>query len=73
MPKLPRVTPRKLIAALLREGFVRDRQHGSHIMLRHVDGRRAVIPMHTRDLPIGTLRGILHDVDWSIEDLVERL
>jgi len=42
-------------------------------MLRHVDGRRAVIPMHTRDLPIGTLRGILHDVDWSIEDLVERL
>jgi predicted RNA binding protein YcfA (HicA-like mRNA interferase family) len=73
MPKLPRVTPRKLIAALLREGFVHDRQRGSHVMIRHPDGRRTIIPMHTRDLPIGTLRGILHDVDWSVEKLMEQL
>ena len=73
MPKLPRVTSRKLIATLLREGFLRDRQRGSHVILRHSDGRRAIVPMHVRDPSIGTLRGILHDVDWSVEEFVGRL
>lgn len=73
MPKLPRITSRRLIAALLRQGFFVDRQRGSHIVLRHVDGRMAVIPSHARDLPIGTLKGILDDIDLSIEALLEIL
>ena len=69
MPKFPRVTPRKLIAALLRQGFFRDRQRGSHVMLRHEDGRRTIIPLHARDLPIGTLRGILGDLEMTVDEL----
>ncbi len=70
MPKLPRVTPRALIAALLRQGFFRDRQRGSHLLLQHPDGRRTVIPLHARDLPSGTLHGILRDIDCTVDDLI---
>ena len=73
MPKFPRVTPRKLIAALLRQGFFRDRQHGSHVMLLHADGRRAVIPLHARELPPGTLQGILRDIECSVDDCIAML
>ncbi|MBI5134992.1 type II toxin-antitoxin system HicA family toxin [Candidatus Uhrbacteria bacterium] len=73
MPKLPVVTPKKLIKALQRQGFFVDRQRGSHIILRHIDGRMSVIPMHTRDIPNGTLKGILEDIDWTVEDLLGHL
>lgn len=73
MPKLPVVTPRKLIAALLRQGFFVDRQKGSHLILRHPDGRLTVIPSHPRDLPPGTLKGILNDIDLTVEELVKIL
>ena len=73
MPKLPRVTPRKFIAALLRQGFYIDRQKGSHVMIRHRDKRQAVIPRHAQDLPPGTLKGILDDLEISIEELIELL
>lgn len=71
MPKLPVVTPRRLIAALLRQGFFVDRQRGSHTVLRHTDGRMTVVPMHARDLPPGTLKGILDDIDFTADELQE--
>ncbi|MDA1169255.1 MAG: type II toxin-antitoxin system HicA family toxin [bacterium] len=60
MPKVPRLTSKKLLKILYREGFVDDRQTGSHLILYHaISKRRVVVPMHNRDLPIGTLRSIL--------------
>lgn len=73
MPKLPRVTSRRLIAALFRQGFFVDRQRGSHIILRHADRRMTVIPSHAGDIPLGTLKGILDDIDISVETLYEIL
>ncbi len=73
MPKLPVVTPKKLIRALQQQGFFVDRQRGSHTMLRHPDGRITTIPMHTRDLPAGTLKGILDDIDISVQELIALL
>ena len=32
-----------------------------------------VIPLHTHDLPKGTLRGILNDAELSVEDFIELL
>jgi len=59
--KVPRPTPKKLLKILYREGFVDDRQTGSHLILYHARSkRRVVVPMHNRDLPIGTLKSILH-------------
>ena len=73
MPKLPRITARKLIAVLLRQGFFVVRQRGSHRILFHEDGRRVVVPMHARDLSMGTLKGILDDIEITVSDFIRML
>jgi predicted RNA binding protein YcfA (HicA-like mRNA interferase family) len=52
-------TAREVLARLQRAGFVQIRQSGSHIVLRHPDGRTTYVAMHRRDVPIGTFRKIL--------------
>jgi len=39
---LPQVSGRKVVAALAKIGFEKDRQKGSHIVLRQVEGIIAV-------------------------------
>lgn len=73
MPKVPRVNARRLIKALQRMGFVIVRQKGSHVMLQHDDGRRTIIPQHSGDIPTGTLKGILDDIEVTVEMLKEIL
>lgn len=44
--KLPVLSGRDVIKALVKLGFKPVRQRGSHVFLRHPDGRRTVVPMH---------------------------
>ena len=46
MTKLPLISAVKLIKALEKIGFKTIRQEGSHIFIRHVDGRTTVVPNH---------------------------
>ncbi|MBI4599233.1 type II toxin-antitoxin system HicA family toxin [Candidatus Uhrbacteria bacterium] len=69
MPKPPLIKPRQLASALQCLGFALVRQRGSHAIYRHTDGRMAVIPMHSKEIPLGTLRGILDDIGVSLEVL----
>ena len=74
MSKLPAVRPPDLARIAQRIGFVFDRQRGSHaIFIRASDGKRAVIPMHHRDLKPGTLHGLLDDMGLTREKLIELL
>ncbi|MEK7161869.1 MAG: type II toxin-antitoxin system HicA family toxin [Patescibacteria group bacterium] len=73
MPKLPAVSPKKLVKLLLRLGFEHKHTVGSHQVFKHPDGRRAVIPMHNRDIPKGTLMAILKDIKVTKEELVTLL
>ena len=68
--KFPRVTCDELIRVLKKAGFVEKRQKGSHLtMFRESDKRRATVPIHAgREVPIGTLRGILRDADISADN-----
>lgn len=68
--KLPRVTCDDLVRVLKRAGFSPRRQKGSHLTLwRETDKRRVTVPIHPgREVPIGTLRGILRDADIAPED-----
>jgi predicted RNA binding protein YcfA (HicA-like mRNA interferase family) len=51
------------VKALQRAGFTITRVNGSHHMMRHPDGRTAVVPVHgSKDLLMGTMRGILKTV-----------
>jgi predicted RNA binding protein YcfA (HicA-like mRNA interferase family) len=72
--RLPSVKPREAARVAEKIGFVLDRQKGSHaIYYRTTDRRRVVIPMHSKDLKPGTLRGIIADMGLSNEEFIEKL
>ena len=74
MPRdLPVVTVLERARALERAGFVLRRQTGSHAIYRHPSGRTANVPMHTGDIPAGTLRSILRMADLPPEQFRELL
>ena len=70
MSKLPQLTAIELIKLLSKIGFKIIRQEGSHVFLRHEDGRTTVVPNHPgRKLDRGLLNKILKkDVRTSRED-----
>lgn len=55
MAGLPAISGRQAIRALSKGGFVRVGQRGSHVKLRHRDGRVVIVPIHG-ELARGTLR-----------------
>lgn len=56
------MTPRELRRILEQGGFVFTRQSGSHAIFKHpVSKRRVTLPMHSKDIPTGTLHAILKD------------
>ena len=59
---------RDVLRRLQRAGFEVRRQSGSHVVLRHADGRQTYVPMHTRDVPKGTFRAILKQAELSEEE-----
>ena len=61
------MTPRALRRILEQNGFVFTRQSGSHAIFKHpVSKRRVVLPMHSKDIPTGTLHAILKDAGLKI-------
>jgi predicted RNA binding protein YcfA (HicA-like mRNA interferase family) len=69
-PHLPSMTADQVVRILERRGFEQVRQSGSHLILRHSDGRRVTVPMHkSKDLGRGLLARIMKDADLTIEDL----
>ena len=70
MTRLPRLKGKEVIRILERSGFRIIRTKGSHVFLRHADGRATVVPVHSGEtIGPGLLRAILRDVEMSIEDL----
>jgi len=69
-PRLPALTGRELIAALEWRGFHRVRPSGSHVVLRHSDGRRVTVPIHAGRHPGRVLRSqIMRDAKLTVDDL----
>ena len=66
MSRLPRLTGSEVVRALQKAGFEVVRQRGSHIYMRHADGRATVVSVHKgEDLGYGILSKILRDVEMS--------
>ena len=74
-PKLPTVTPKKLIPALGKAGFVFKRQTGSHRFYIHPDRPTKIVcvPYHNKDLKKGTFKSILHQANLTVEELLKYL
>jgi len=66
-PRIPVVSGTEAVRALGRAGFDQVSQRGSHVKLRHSDGRTAIIPLH-RELAPGTLRSILRQARLSPDE-----
>ena len=74
MTRLPRIKGKELIRALERAGFRIDRTRGSHVFLKHSDGRATAVPVHSSEtLGPGLLRSILRDIEMTAERLTELL
>ena len=59
---------REALAKLQAAGFVIRRQSGSHVVLRHPDGRQTYVAMHPGDIPQGTLRALLRQAGLTEEE-----
>ena len=74
MPRMPPVSGKDLIGVLQRIGFRVVRQIGSHVRLKHEDGRVVTVPVHVgQDVSRGLLRKILRDAELTPDDLSKLL
>ena len=75
MPRLPRVTPKRVLSALLREGFYIHHQTGSQVNLRHHTKLHlhVVIPGHGGDLAPKTVKSILAQAELTIEEFTRSI
>ncbi len=71
MSRLPRIRAEEVIRALTAAGFQIVRQRGSHVFLKHADGRATVVSVHRgEELGPGILSKILRDTELSREDFI---
>ncbi|MEA1907907.1 MAG: type II toxin-antitoxin system HicA family toxin [Euryarchaeota archaeon] len=57
---------RKVIGALENIGFRQIRQKGSHLFMRHPDGRTTLIPIHPGEkIGKGMIRKIINDAELT--------
>jgi predicted RNA binding protein YcfA (HicA-like mRNA interferase family) len=72
--RLPAVTGAEVVRALRTIGFDVSRQRGSHVIVKHPDGRSTVVPVHAGEpLGPGLLLKIARDVELARADLVRLL
>ncbi len=72
MTRLPRLKGKELVRLLEKLGFEIARTRGSHLFLRHADGRVTTVPVHAGEtVGPGLLRSILRDVELSVDDLLQ--
>ncbi|MDQ3304025.1 MAG: type II toxin-antitoxin system HicA family toxin [Actinomycetota bacterium] len=69
MSVLPRVSGREVVRALQEVGYERDRQRGSHIVLRQTapPHRRITVPDH-REAAKGALRSIIRQTGLTVDE-----
>ena len=74
MTRLPSLTGEQVVKALGKVGFQVFRQKGSHIYLKHPDGRATVVPTHKGEsVGRGLLRKIIQDADLGREEFLKLL
>jgi len=74
MTKLPVVSGKDAVKALMKIGYDVDHQRGSHIVLRQNASpfRRITIPNH-KEISKGTLRTIIREAGLTVEEFSELL
>lgn len=70
MSRMPQVTTRELVRFLKAQGFIEERQSGSHLTLWHAERKISVtIPVHTGcDIGRGLAVHILKDAGFTVDE-----
>lgn len=69
MSRLKLINAKTMERLLLRLGFQKIRQKGSHVFYRHPDGRVTTIPHHkAKVLARPLIREILREIEITIDD-----
>ena len=67
MNKLRPLHSEDVLRALRHAGFEMIRRRGSHVRLKHPDGRVVTVPMH-KEIGRGLLRKIIRDAELSVDE-----
>ena len=70
--KMPLCSGRQVVRALERLGFEEVARKGSHVKMKHSDGRMIVFPFHD-EIDRFTLKGALRDAEIDVADFVGAL
>jgi len=69
--RFPVLGGKEIVEVLKLFGFLVDRQKGSHVFMKHQDGRVTVIPVHAGEtIGPGLFAKILRDVKLTREDFL---
>ncbi|MFH1402369.1 MAG: type II toxin-antitoxin system HicA family toxin [Patescibacteria group bacterium] len=72
--KLPAIKPKQIVKILKKIRFIERSQTGSHLILSHCQTNKIVpVPMHIKELKMGTLLSILRQAEINRDDLQELL
>ena len=67
--RLPGLTAKEIVKALLKAGFISQRQKGSHLPLRHPETKHTtVVTMHSGEVPRVFLKTILKQARISEDE-----
>ena len=70
--KLPLLSGREVLAALTRLGFAEVHRKGSHVKMKHADGRVIVFPFHDQ-VDRYTLKGALRDAEIDPTEFLKQV
>ncbi|MCY3872538.1 MAG: type II toxin-antitoxin system HicA family toxin [Gemmatimonadetes bacterium] len=71
MTRMPRVTGAHVVRSLRKVGFEVVRQRGSHVIMKHPDGRGTVVPIHGGEtIGVGLMSKIRKDVEIDRETFI---
>ncbi len=70
--KPPLLSGRQVVKSLERLGFVEVHRKGSHVKIKHADGRLIVFPFHD-EIDRFTLKGALRDAEIDLEIFLKNI
>lgn len=75
MPPLPILSGKELVKIIVKFGFVHIHTKGSHFILKHPDGRKTTIPVHTNEkIGPGLLNKIIKkDLRMTVEEFLDAM
>lgn len=63
--------PKQVVKILKKLGYYPKRQTGSHLIMYHPEKNKIIpIPIHTKDLKKGLLKGIIREVESTEKEFI---